>query len=262
MPPRGLAMRLRDRVGLNFPPLLLRLALGVIFLFAGVVKITQTMDVSGQAAADLANLGVLAAPNTAPATVPPTATPPEKKPGAMGPATEPQIALARQTPRTFTAADFPSPVKVRLAHGLTLALLGAAHPGNTPEGTAKMPLWPPALAQGNWAVYMAWAATLTEAVGGAALLAGFFTRFFALGIAFVMLTAMWLTQIGPAIQAGNARFGFLPNYPIVDEHWSSLFLQFALMMSALALLFLGPGRASLDNVLFSKGSEDDDEETE
>lgn len=260
-------MRVRDRIGLNFPPLLLRIMLGAVFLFAGLVKITQTMEVSGQQAADLANLGVISLPASASPPAPNTnSTPPatpEKKTGALNESAGPRVSLARQGGRTYTSADFPTPVKgVRLLHGLTLSLIDNANPGFSAEGAAKMPLWPKALALGNWPVYMAWAAALTEAVGGAALLAGFFTRFFALSISIVMCTAMWLTQIGPAIQSGKTQLGFLPAYPIVDERWATLFLQFALCMSAWALLFLGPGRASLDKLLFSKPSEDDDEEAE
>ncbi len=271
MPPGGLVMRVRDRVGLNFPPLLLRIMLGVIFLWAGLGKIMMVTDVSGEQAAQLANLGLLTPTSTT--TNPPPATPPaalpatpapEKKDGAQGPMSGPRIILAHQAsaPKTYTSADFPTPVKVRQVHGLTLALISSANPGFSAEGTAKMPLWPKALALGNWPVYMAWAATLTETIGGAALLAGFFTRFFAFSISIVMLNAMWLTQIGPAIQSGKTTLGFLPQYPTFGIEWQTLFFQFALCMAAWALLFLGPGRASLDKLLFSKPSEDDDEEAE
>lgn len=242
--------------------------LGAIFLFAGLMKITQTMEVSGQQAADLANLGIISAASP-PTQPPPSSNPvspagPDKKPGAQAPGLDPRVMLARQVApaRVFTNGDFPAPVKVRLVHGLTLMLIGAAHPGTTSDGAAMMPLWPAALALGKWPVYMAWAATLTETIGGAALLVGFFTRFFALSISIVMLNALWLTQIGPAIQGGKTTLGFLPAYPIVDERWTPLFLQFSLMMSAWALLFLGPGRASLDNLLFAPAREDDDEEAE
>lgn len=51
-------MRLRDSIALTLPSFLLRLVLGVTFIWAGTGKLIGTMQVSGDDAARLANLGV------------------------------------------------------------------------------------------------------------------------------------------------------------------------------------------------------------
>lgn len=51
-------MRLRDSIALTLPSFLLRLVLGVTFIWAGTGKLVGTMQVSGDDAARLANLGV------------------------------------------------------------------------------------------------------------------------------------------------------------------------------------------------------------
>lgn len=151
---------------------------------------------------------------------------------------------------TYTASDFPEPVKVK--SGLTIALMleDAAHPAPRADGTTPMPLWPDRLSKRPWPVAFAWAATLTELIGGALLVIGLFTRLSALGISFTMLVAMWLTQIGPAIQVGGATLGFLPAYKAFDPAWMPLMFQFSLFAAASAVLFLGAGPASLDAAIF------------
>ena len=51
-------MRVRDSIALTLPSFFLRLVLGVTFLWAGTGKLLGTMQVSGEDAARLANLGV------------------------------------------------------------------------------------------------------------------------------------------------------------------------------------------------------------
>jgi uncharacterized membrane protein YphA (DoxX/SURF4 family) len=51
-------MRLRDSIALTLPSFLLRLVLGMTFIWAGTGKLIGTMQVSGDDAARLANLGV------------------------------------------------------------------------------------------------------------------------------------------------------------------------------------------------------------
>jgi uncharacterized membrane protein YphA (DoxX/SURF4 family) len=270
--------RLRDRVGLNFAPLLLRLMLAVIFIFAGLVKMSASIPVEGEDAAILANLGVITpaqATNVAPPPAPtspaptgpaaptaPTEEPP--KPSGMGPGSSgAAIVLVRQAgPKGYTAADFPKPVNVLSVYGLAAMLYKAAHPATPATGGAAMPLWPAAIGERPWPVYLAWAVAITELVGGAALLLGLFTRVMALAVAGVMIGAIWLTQIGPAIQAQQTRLWIIPDRPIMDPQWQGLFLQVALLMSALALAFLGPGRASLDRAILGgpDGKKPDDED--
>ncbi len=52
-------MRLRDQVALTLPSLLLRLVLGITFVYAGTGKIMGTASVTGDDAARLANVGIM-----------------------------------------------------------------------------------------------------------------------------------------------------------------------------------------------------------
>ncbi len=254
-------MRVRDRVGLNFPPLILRFMLGAIFLWAGLGKLMTTFPVQGQDAADLAKMGVVGTP------VAPAPKVEEKpKTGASRTDSSSRIVLASQQtpakPEPKKAEDFSTPTNVRGLHQLSLMILHVAHPGADDKGAAKMPLWPEALAKESWPVYFAWAAALAETLAGAGLLVGFLTRFWGLTVAGVMAVALWLTQFGPAIQSGNTMLGFLPAHPTFSPDWIHLFFPFAMLCSGLAILFLGPGRLSLDYALFAPAREDDDEDAE
>jgi uncharacterized membrane protein YphA (DoxX/SURF4 family) len=176
---------------------------------------------------------------------------------------EHRIRLASQTvgAAKYTAADFNTPVKVRKLYTLALAIIAAAEPGVTSDGTPRPALWPKALADGEWPVYLAWTAAVVETVGGVGLLLGLLTRVWAVAFAGRMLIAIWLTQIGPAVQAGDAVLGFLPAHDAFDsEKWRPLILHFVLLMSSVALLFLGPGRASLDHAIFAPARTDDDDD--
>jgi len=155
------------------------------------------------------------------------------------------------------------PVEVKRVMGLALSLHHAANPGVDDQGQALMPLWPDALAKGTLPVVFAWVAAILELVCGAAMLIGFFTRLAALPLAGTMLAAMWLTQIGPAIQSGSAVLGFLP--PGMFEMgasgpvYTAILWQFALLMSALAIFLMGPGALSIDRLIFGGPSSRYDE---
>ncbi len=57
-------MRTRDAFGLTMAPLFLRIMLAAIFLFAGLNKVSRSMDVPADQAAHLANIGVIDGPKT------------------------------------------------------------------------------------------------------------------------------------------------------------------------------------------------------
>src|SRR4051812_2087450 len=76
-----------------FAPLILRICLGLIFIWAGLGKLMDTFPVKGQDAADLANMGV----NMAAATpVAPAA--PSPKPTTTGPDTSSPTKAAHPEP--------------------------------------------------------------------------------------------------------------------------------------------------------------------
>ena len=312
----------------SIAPLFLRLALGITFIWAGLGKVTQEMEVQGASAAALANMGLEAvraraagagnlpldppqnrttpadptadpnpqpsgdtppaerrAPTKTPDPTPapseplpepasdPTGTPPPtpREPANPDPTTSPRapLLMALQSEaappaavpaavipeRTYSAADFPEPVKVHSLYGIALLLNKSANPAARDDGTSPMPLVPPSI-EGQWLIYLAWAAAVTELVGGVLILVGLFGRVAALGLAFTMLTAIWLTQVGPAIQGGNALLGFLPSHGAYEKNAAGDFMfaklawQFMLMCASLAVLFAGSGAVSLDRLLF------------
>lgn len=184
-------------------------------------------------------------------------------PGIASVAAEPFVLMRLQSTdtKTYTPSDFTSPVKVRVVYLLAVGLHHAAHPAANADGTSPMPLWPAFAGKDSWPVYCAWAATLVELVGGVFLLVGFATRLSALLIAGVMGGAIWLTQVGPAIQSGNTIAGFLPAYGAWEKdaagvaRYMTILWQFSLMMMAMALVFLGSGALALDRALFGGSKE-------
>ncbi len=257
----------------SLAPLLLRLALGVTFLWAGMGKLFAEFEVSGARAARLANWGALErAPSTPPEVTPPTVVPPGGVPAPSGttpdarpvpreplPPAEPGSGRIRPVfaSTDYTAADFPSPVRTRRVNGIALMLHQAANPPPREDGSTPMALWPAFAAGGRMPVYLAWAVAITELAGGGMLLLGLLTRLAALGIGGTMLGAMWLTEIGPAMQSGKAVLGVLPSRPdlysvaLAPDGYVTLLWQFALLACALAIVLLGSGALSLDNAMRS-----------
>ncbi|MEM0984002.1 MAG: DoxX family membrane protein [Planctomycetota bacterium] len=291
-------MRFGEKLAVHINPLILRLALGSIFLFAGLEKLTQTMTVQGEDAAILANMGVdLSKPATedpGPAdTQPPQQTAEQT---ALGPAAafaflptsyqddeqdgeeaQPNPAESEQelapTPTTpapqFSAAEFTEPREVKKLYGIALTLHAGANPqGTRPDGSPQPPMVPAWTAKGSTAKILAWVAALTEAIFGGFLIIGLFSRIGGLAIAGTMITAMWLTQFGPAWQAGTLTGlgfgpGFLPNNEYFNFYdWVTFFFQLILLAAATSILFAGSGALALDRLLFGKPRKhrDDDDE--
>lgn len=268
-------MRKRDRTGLALAPLFLRLALALTFVWAGLGKFVARMEVQGQEAAILANYGVIPNPHApqrepapsddqepAPDQAPTPETPAEDdQPSGLDgqarhPATPAIHLAARQEGSTqlATAADFPEPRSVRRWAGLVLALDSAIHPGLSPEDSSPlMPLWidfDPKTDYDPWPRYAALAVAVTELVGGVLIGLGLLTRLASLGIAGVMLGAIWLTVVGPAVQSGHAVLGFLPDHAAFDtDAWAKPMWLMALLCCSLALFFAGPGTLSIDRLL-------------
>lgn len=260
-------MRKRDKAGLSMAPVLLRVALGVTFLWTGLAKWFGEIEVSGEQAAVLANVGLIQGPGgTATPSAPfqgetPAESPqesPEEGGGALGPGREAVMVPVRyQTSGTsYTAADFPNPVKVKMVYGLVPMLYGASHPGfDDATGVQQVAIWPPVLGEGQTVVWLARAVGIGEVLCGFGMLVGLLARLSGLGIATIMLGAIWLSELGPAIQSGNTTLGFLPAYPAwALQEWQSLLWQLSLLCSALAVMLLGAGALSVDSVVFGPRS--------
>ncbi len=163
-----------------------------------------------------------------------------------------------QPPSTTTSSapnDYPNGAVMRRLYDLALTMKRAGTPGSVKGSVGSY--WPSWLSGGSWPVVLAWAAGLTELVAGAFVLLGIFTRFSAFALVCVMLCAMWLTELGPAIQAGKTFFYLVPSreegelFSVVV--WQRWMWQFALICSAAALVLLGPGPLSIDHGVFTPG---------
>jgi uncharacterized membrane protein YphA (DoxX/SURF4 family) len=161
----------------------------------------------------------------------------------------------------FTPADFPGGAQVRRMHEMTLLLARASHPGPGPDGKPAMALWPRSLGTDPLVRVGPLLVALTELAAGLCVLMGFFTRTGATLLAGVMIGALWLTQIGPAIQTGGTVLGIVPARTWWDpKEYAVLLWQVGTLAGALALAFAGPGALSLDRAFAAKGKPEADEE--
>ncbi|MBC7771488.1 MAG: DoxX family membrane protein [Pyrinomonadaceae bacterium] len=163
----------------------------------------------------------------------------------------------------YTARDFPEKTTVTRVNKLALTMHAGAHPASRADGTPGVQYWPATLASGRTPIILAWCVAITEIGGGAMLLIGLLTRFWAFSLAGVMVGAIWLTVVGPALSSGDTLLGFLPNRPVFAiADWSPLLWQTSLLVCALALALGGPGLLAVDNALFGreKNLADDDRE--
>ncbi len=271
---------MRHALALHIAPLLLRVGLGLTFLWAGAAKLTQQMPVTPDNRAQLAAWGVIEGvpqveqdiPDPTPDPEqgssedpsPPAGTPdlgPEDPPSEADELidpdadAEPADEQAAASPNASLVAFQAEPDEsVRRVYGLALLIHASANPMPNDDGSAAMPLWPPAFASDKLPVYFAWGAAVTELIAGIAVLFGFFARLGALPLAGTMCVAMWLTQIGPALQSGNTTLGFLPvgmfDLGAGGYVYTQLLWQVALLLMAGALFCLGPGFFSIDRLLF------------
>lgn len=240
-------MALKQAMALNVSPFLVRVGLGVVFLWAGSSKLFYEDPFAGADAAALANVGVLTLPvknaappppEAAPAGGAPAANPQEKKPEPAAPITPEDLKKKDAEPKPAEPKPEPAPAPEASTGLPALAATttaGAAQPlasaADFPEpvrakrlyGTAVLlyqrshpdspdqQLWPDRLSGPATIRTLAWVAALTEFLGGALVLIGFMTRLWALGLAGTMATAMLLTTVGPAAVSGSGFLGLLPD---------------------------------------------------
>jgi uncharacterized membrane protein YphA (DoxX/SURF4 family) len=281
----------RQRTALSVPPLLLRLVLAAIFIWAGYAKIFGTFEVTDENRPALIAAGVLGQPTVVPPVtetesapiVPPDVEPDDEpvdepsipdeepvddpepvSPVEPAPAGDPGPSAEAEPGEVLMVAQSQgSPTTVRMLSNIATMLHAGANPqpvvNDDGTTTTPMALVPDALGSPPWALRLAWAAAVTELVAGLLLLIGLFTRLAGLSVAWVMGVAIWMTAIGPAIQSGNAFLGFLPQPDLLMTHYHDLFFQLALFAMGLALLFSGGGMLSLDRWIFGKSVADDDD---
>ena len=281
-------MSIRQSMAIGITPLLLRLVLGLTFVWAGLGKVATTREFSPELAAVLANAGIspvgkAAAPPEAPVELPAPASESDAAESEEGtdegdagddtPQIEeglssatPGVSLVRfqeEPSRTYVPDDFPEGVEMRSVYGIALAVIsGADPPFNEDTGVRRMATVPEMFGSSPWPTVLAWAAAITELIAGVAILFGLLSRISALNLAGVMLVAMWLTQIGPAIQMDTAILGFLPGPPapvesvfewaVTPGNWNNFLWQLSLFAAAMGVFFGGPGWLSMDRLLFGK----------
>lgn len=270
-------MGLRDTLGLKLAPVMFRLALGATFIWAGHGKVLTKSTFTPDDLAALANMGVSAAVAAAhPATgattpvTPPAATPP-KSGDPSAPLPEPPApsggALAAASSvvgRHYSSVDFDSALNLAGLYRIALLIRSsAADPVAREDGRRPIRLWPKAIGNGQWPARLAWAVALTELVGGALVLVGFLARIASLGLVGVMLGALWLATLGPAINAPKSFLIILPELSAFQA-WQSFALQMCALACAFGVATLGAGWLSVDAFVFggsrssSEASSDDE----
>ncbi|MCA9297371.1 MAG: DoxX family membrane protein, partial [Phycisphaerales bacterium] len=180
---------------------------------------TPTATEAGQTPTkDVEKPGTSNAP-TAPVVTPPSAgtTPPD----ATG--------TAAETPATPIALDPDAEYTARGLHKITLMCDSLG--------------W-------KYADKLAWAAALTELIGGGLLLLGLFSRLCALGLASTMGVAFYMTSWGILTDGG----GFRLFDAAISEHFAMIYLQLAFFVMSFGIIFTGPGPLSLDRILFGRSS--------
>lgn len=101
---------------------------------------------------------------------------------------------------------------------------------------------------GAASVAAAWAIALVQLIGGGLLLVGLLTRLWALLAVVLMATLLWAGSI-----VGAGLFDRNPfDWAAEAASFSSLYMWAALLVLAVGLLFVGPGRISLDHFLFGR----------
>lgn len=238
-------MSIRHGMAFTAAPLILRVVLGITFVWVGLSKLRAMENVGPDDAARLANVGALepaAAPDPANGQGMPLVAPVDLNDGQG-------VRLLK------TAADFPQGADVRRMHTeITLRLLKGTEPRVESDGREGRAIWP-AWAGGSHAVLLAWVATVTAIAGGVCCSLGLLTRLWAGALTLQMATALWVTTLGPAWSGGRTVLGVLPDHAPWDfSFWMyPAWLSSLLGMSA-ALALLGPGPLSLDRPLLGAPS--------
>ncbi|MCH2136009.1 MAG: hypothetical protein MK101_05435 [Phycisphaerales bacterium] len=98
------------------------------------------------------------------------------------------------------------------------------------------------------ALVLAWILALLALIGGALLVVGLLTRVWALGSAIVLGTMLWALSIEGGAMFDQSPFLWAANTP----SFALLYMQMLGIIVGLGLLGSGPGRISLDHLLFAR----------
>lgn len=216
----------------NVVPFLSRLVLAAAFVTAGWAKLGQT-TFEGDAAATLQRISIGTPKRVAPVVFQETGT------VAGDEETDPERPAEPETPseppaepddgaietEAVPAVDL---VDARKLHGITLMLIGRDIPA-------------------QYAPWLAWAAALTELVGGALLLVGLFSRIWGLGLAITMVVAFYLTSLDVMLNAMVFKLA-------IPDPFNQVYNQLGLFVLSFGIFLTGPGAFSLDRILFRGGS--------
>ncbi len=123
-----------------------------------------------------------------------------------------------------------------LAHGLGKVTALASGESRFPERVASLGFPAPEL--------FAWAAGLSELVGGLAIVVGLFTRWAAVFAAFTMFVAAFVRH--RAASQFMSWLGVAPASAEMKEAWGDPELAIVYWLVFVALAFIGPGRHSLE----------------
>ncbi|MEM7229837.1 MAG: DoxX family membrane protein [Planctomycetota bacterium] len=151
------------------------------------------------------------------------------------------------------AADAETPIVLdpdtmytaRGLHNITLMCHNVQQTRANPDD----PAWDASIANifGKHASKMAWAAGLTELVGGVLLLLGLFTWLWGLGLASTMVVAFWMTSLPMIANIDGGIFGVA-----IPGQFNTLYIQLAFFVMSFGLVFTGAGPISLDRVIFGR----------
>lgn len=256
-------MTIRHRIGLGVPPILLRLALAVTFIWAGSAKYFGTVELTPQQEATLQSIRSAtppAPPPPADADVEVEPIPEGGEPTAQGAGYVLHLAQNSQPivePEEDTFTGDAASAGASPYHGFHL-LAVMIHDSANPNDQGKQLLFS-FMGDGKWPLWLAHTVSVVELLGGVFILIGLMTRLASLGVAGVMIGAMWMTVFGPVVVYGQPGWpSFLPILPAIEnfqsQAWQRFLLQLSLLMAALSVVSMGPGRFSLDRLFFGKSA--------
>ena len=179
----------------------------------------------------------------------------EKNPSTAKPAAPPMPGTpegATPSPPApqYAAHQFGQPIGLRKVYLTALKIHYAAFPpSRSVNPTSVVPAF---IGAGMVPVYVAHTIAVAELMAGVLLLLGIYCRFWALLTGAIMLGAILIDQVAPALRSGNTTLWLLPG-PGPGQAWHDfdiyrgLLLQVALAAMSFCIVLIGAGAVALDN---------------